>query len=272
MSDERLHHLTKDAGGWVMRVTVDRGPKLTGKPLRIRLGKCTEKQAIRQRDNYLRVLGQVGAVVKMRKMRKPVKKTSTSMKSADISSMPSPALSPRVGSEGVSGPIENIRIYLDIIPSEFGDIVRESFDHVTHGSGAVDDSVGYESLHHAILNAEDVGTRVLGDVVSENLFLVFGQTVKSLRDALMEFPLPQEALEPIHAPIPDGDQEQHYRRKEKHSQNRALILCKLLKSEDLLKLRAAEEDDSCHQSDRYQVTWGELQKLKERLKKIGHIS
>jgi len=70
MSDNRLHHLTKDAGGWVMRVTVYRGPKLTGKALRVRLGRVSEAAAVRQRDCYLRVLREVGAVLLMRQQKR----------------------------------------------------------------------------------------------------------------------------------------------------------------------------------------------------------
>jgi hypothetical protein len=70
MRDERLHHLTQEAGGrWVMRVTIEVNPKMVGKQIKIHLGKCSEEEAIRQRDSYLRVLSRVGVMVTLRKQR-----------------------------------------------------------------------------------------------------------------------------------------------------------------------------------------------------------
>jgi hypothetical protein len=53
-----------------MRITIQRDPKMTGTPLNIYLGKCSEGEAIRQRDNHLRVLSRVGVEVNLRKSRK----------------------------------------------------------------------------------------------------------------------------------------------------------------------------------------------------------
>jgi hypothetical protein len=71
MSDDRLHHLTKDARGrWEMRITVQFDPNLVGEPVRIKLGKCTEAQAIKKRDQHLRTLAKAGVTVKLRKQRR----------------------------------------------------------------------------------------------------------------------------------------------------------------------------------------------------------
>ena len=56
-----------------MRVTVDRGPKLTGKPLRIKFGKCSEAQAIKLRDQHLRAFGKAGVRLRLRKQKRPAK-------------------------------------------------------------------------------------------------------------------------------------------------------------------------------------------------------
>jgi hypothetical protein len=79
---------------------------------------------------------------------------------------------------------------MEIIPSNITNIVRKPFEHVPNGCGSVDDSFGYEFLDDAIFNAECIGSRILCDVEPQNLFLVFGESVQSLRDALKLFPSP----------------------------------------------------------------------------------
>lgn len=170
-----------------------------------------------------------------------------------------------VGPVSVGRSVESLRVYVEVIPHEITDIVREPFPHVAERCGTIDDLIGYESLNDAIFNAEHVGSSILGDVIPQNLLIVFGQTLQSLDDALVEFPLPQKALDPIEPPASDGYEKKNYRGQEKNPENCAVILCKLRKPESLLELRAAKKYEARHQSDCYKVTWSELQALKDGL-------
>ncbi len=70
-TEERLHHLSKDRRGrWEVRIRIQNGLKLVGTPVRIRLGRISEAEAVRQRDIHLRVLGEVGALVMLRKQKR----------------------------------------------------------------------------------------------------------------------------------------------------------------------------------------------------------
>lgn len=69
--DDRLHHLSRDTRGrWEMRVTLNRGKLITGEPFRMKLGKCSEAEAIRRRDRQLRTLDRTGVKVKLRKQKR----------------------------------------------------------------------------------------------------------------------------------------------------------------------------------------------------------
>lgn len=71
--ENMLHHLSKDVRGrWEIRVTIDQGRAFVGKPLRIKIGRCTEEEAIRRRDEHLKILRRAGVIVKLREQtRKP---------------------------------------------------------------------------------------------------------------------------------------------------------------------------------------------------------
>jgi len=176
-----------------------------------------------------------------------------------------------IGVVGSGRTIENLRIYVDIIPHEVSNIMRHSFDDAAVNCRLVDDAVGYETSHDAILNAEQIGASILNDVIPQNLLLVFGQTLQSLDDALVEFPLPPESLDPIKPPTAESYQQKDNRGQKKNPKNCAVILCKLRKPESLLELRAAKKYEARHQSDCYKVTWCELHSLKDALyDSVGH--
>lgn len=176
-----------------------------------------------------------------------------------------------VSSICVGGAVESIRIYVEVIPRDVTNVVREPVDHVANGRRPENDSIGYESIDDAILNAEAVGSSILGDVIPQNLLLVFGQSVQSLRDALKRFPLPPPALNFVPSTTGDCDEQQSDGRKEKNPENKAIILCKLRKSEDLAKIIATKQNQACDEADCYEVPWRELQALKDGLQdSFGH--
>lgn len=72
-SSKRLefHHLTYEPSKnrWVLRLTVDMGPKVVGKRLRINLGRTTSEIAKAQREAVYRAYEVVGLTVRDRVMR-----------------------------------------------------------------------------------------------------------------------------------------------------------------------------------------------------------
>ena len=66
--DDRLHHLSHDRGGWVVRVTgtIMNRKGIATKRLRLRLGHGSEEDAIRLRDVAIRSWQRVGFRISQR--------------------------------------------------------------------------------------------------------------------------------------------------------------------------------------------------------------
>lgn len=173
----------------------------------------------------------------------------------------------------VGAAFEKLRIYMEIIPRNITDVVCKSFEHVPNGCGSVDDSFGYEFLDDAVFNAECIGSRILCDVESQNLFLVFGESVQSLRDALELFPSPPPSLYPVKDVGTYTDSEKSHGSNEYDSEPRAIILCKVKDAKMLEKALGAEKKKGREDAQRYEIAWSELEELKNRLGDLGeHIS
>jgi len=69
---------------------------------------------------------------------------------------------------------------VEIVPSNFTDVVREPIKNVTERSRAINDALSYKLLNDAIVDAESVGARLHRKVISEDLFFTFGQTFQSI--------------------------------------------------------------------------------------------
>jgi hypothetical protein len=76
---------------------------------------------------------------------------------------------------------------VEIIPSEIANVVSKPLQNIPHRSRHINNACGYESLNNAIINAQDIGSRLLGKVKPENLLFVFGESVQSLQSSLCEF-------------------------------------------------------------------------------------
>lgn len=170
------------------------------------------------------------------------------------------------------GAFEQVRIYMEVIPRDLTYVVRESHSDVAKLSGLVDDPRGYESLHHAILDAEVIGTSLMMDVNPQNLLLIFGETVQSLRDALKQLPIPPEAFDSADYETAYGYKQQDNREKEKNPENRAIILCKLSQPKCLAKTVARKKQYPGYKSDRYEIAWSELEGFKQWLEEVEHLN
>ena len=176
-----------------------------------------------------------------------------------------------VGSTDVSDSIEKPLIYVEIFPCKIRNIVSKPFDYAPHFRRAINNSFGYKTFDRAILDVERIGSRIVVDIEPKNLLLVFGQSVEALNNALMSFLLPTETIDTVEEKYAQGHRQEGYRGDEKNPENRAIVLCKLLNPEDLLKLVSSKKNEPSHAPYCYQVTWSEFQELKDRLEVIGHI-
>ena len=167
-----------------------------------------------------------------------------------------------VGPVGVGGAFEKLGIYMKVIPRNISNIVRKSFEHVPNGSGSVNDALGYEFLDDAIFNAERVGSRVLCDVESQNLLLVFIESVESVRDALKLLPPLPPSLYPVKNVYGDTDSKECDRCDERDSKPRTIILCEVENPEALEKALGTEKKKGREDAKCYQIARREFEELK----------
>lgn len=155
-------------------------------------------------------------------------------------------------------------IYVEIIPREIADVIRKSSD-ASYRCGSINDSIGYETLNDAVIVAEKVGSRFMPDVEPENLLFFFGKTVQSLNYAPIEIPLPPPGFDEAERIIGCGNNEHRYSENQGKAKNRAIILCKLKHSNELEKFLAGKEKNCGYHTKCYEITWRELQELKNNL-------
>lgn len=154
-------------------------------------------------------------------------------------------------------------MYVEIIPSEIADVMRESFEHVAERSRLINDTIGYETLHDAIIVAENIGTRLLCYVEPQDLFFVFGQTVQSLGYAPIEFPLAPPRFNEREYVRKSGYGEEGNSNNEGKPKHGAVVLCKLKYADELEKFLSDKEQEGSHNSKSYKIAWCELQELKK---------
>lgn len=172
---------------------------------------------------------------------------------------------PLVGSVGVGSSIEKVLMFVEIIPGVLADVMREPFESIAHRSGQVNDAIGFESLHDAIVDAERICTGVLRDVEPQNLLFIFGQTLQSLCYAAIASPPEPPLLYEGDTVADNGHHKECSGDDKDKPKHRAVVLCKLKHSDELEKFFAGKEQEGGHDSKRYEVAWSELQELKKRL-------
>jgi len=170
-----------------------------------------------------------------------------------------------IGSRKSRRPIKKVLIYVEIIPGEIADVVSKPIKDMSHLGRLANDAIGYELLRDAIANAQVVSSRLLQEIIPENLLFVFGQTVQSLQCALREFAdqysvsyPAQDCYGPIYSEQDaDDNQEQE--------EMRAIILCKLINAKEPESLIRTENKKGSDNSKRYEITWCEFQEIQKRL-------
>ena len=87
----------------------------------------------------------------------------------------------------VSFPIEKPKVYVEIIPSQLINIVSKPFDQVSLVSSPENNTLGYQAINDAVIDAQHIGFALLAEVIPEDLFFFFGETVQALQDAFFSF-------------------------------------------------------------------------------------
>jgi len=172
----------------------------------------------------------------------------------------------------ISAPVEEVLLHVEIIPREVADIMRKPFNNISDGCCPVNDALGYETLYNAIIEAESIGASLLGEVIPENLFFIFGQTIESLGYAPIEFPLSPPFFNERVCTCEERNKGERNGHNKDKSNNRAVVLCKLKHPYLLEELFACKEQKPRHNHESYKISWGELQKLKKRLCDFGEHS
>jgi len=160
-------------------------------------------------------------------------------------------------------------IYVEIIPREVADVMREPFKNITERSGLENNAIGFKSLNDAIFNAEHIGSRILGEVKAENLLFIFGQTMESIGYVPIELSPPPPFFDEADYIGGNRDNKKRHGDNKGKAENRAIILCKLCNADLLKELATWEKEDSRHNAERYEITWREFQELKKRLGDFG---
>lgn len=171
-----------------------------------------------------------------------------------------------VGSVVIGRPVQEFRVFVEVIPSDIADIVCKPLKHVSHTRSAINDSVGYESIDDAIINSERIGLALRGVVKAENLFFVFGESVQFLRDALFRFlesrSIPYNSAD-LYAPVNSKESD---RCEERETNPLAVVLCQVSNAESIGKAVRCEQHQAGKDADSCQISWSELQSVKEVLK------
>ncbi len=179
-----------------------------------------------------------------------------------------PYSSSLVGSVSGGFSFQEPLMFLDILPYEVRDIMNKPFMDTCDGCSTDDDSVGYKSVHDAVIELQYVGSRILCHVESENLLFVFCKTFKAVDDFLSR---------PLHFPslLVVGEEEIFPPNSSRHDEGRggdqkdstkphAIILCKFRKPEDFEEAISCKKDNPGCDCDYCEITWGEFKELERR--------
>lgn len=173
-----------------------------------------------------------------------------------------------VRSANISSAVEQMPVFVEIIPRELVDIVSKPPIHSASISGSINNAGGYKSLNDAIINAQRIGFCLLPNVKPEDLLFIFGETVESLQSALREFCDSYSVSYPsdnCYAPIYT---KQYNRDNEDKPDPLAIVLCKVINADLFQNTFIAKQQKGSDYSKRYEVSWGEFQEFQKSIKKL----
>lgn len=170
-----------------------------------------------------------------------------------------------VSSVRVGIPGQQARVFIEYIPSNVIDVVRKSLDHTAHGRSLVNDALTCQSLDDAIVEAQAVGTRLLGYVEPQNLLFVFSESAQALAYLPLELPIGDHHTNAMQPPLADAGNQQGADRQKADANACAVVFCYVSNANSLKPLSGCEQEAGEHQANCYQVSWCELEHLKNVL-------
>lgn len=166
-------------------------------------------------------------------------------------------------------------VFDELLPRGMGDDEGSHICLLSVLASLPDDSIGYEALHDAVVEAKRLGAGFTPYVAPENLLFVFGHRTKALCDAESLFPVAVPCGDPRGNRPCDRCKRPGYGGEQPDPQSRAMVFCKLRNPESFAQLLAAQ-DEGCEKEHGAKagyslVSWEELDKLKHRLdERIAH--
>lgn len=154
--------------------------------------------------------------------------------------MSSPKIVSFISPVSISCSIEKPMVYVKIIPRQLINIVTKSFEQVPMVSGTINDALGYQSIDDAIISAKSIGLALLSQVIPENLFFFFGESVKTLNYSFFEFNAAYHISynsADFYAPIYGNERYSCY---ESNTNPLVIVLCKLINSKQLSRFIASK--------------------------------
>lgn len=155
-------------------------------------------------------------------------------------------------------------MYVEIIPSEFADVVSRTFKQSSDRCGTIDDSFGYKTINDAIVESESIGFSLLRYVKPENLLFVFSQYVEAFYDFEVKVPPSPPFLYSFGCPNCGCDNKKCRGNEEYETDPRAIIFCKIMDGKVFKNVFWDEKQEGSNDTKRYEVSWSEFQKLKKR--------
>lgn len=164
----------------------------------------------------------------------------------------------------IGNTFQKMTVFVEIIPSEIRDIVSKPINRTAEASGLIDNACGYKSLSDAIVNAQNMGFRLISNVKPENMFFFFGETVESLQSSLRGFcnnhliPYPKDNL---YGPIYN---EQYDGCNKNKPDPLAVVLCKIINANIFQNTVCGKQQKGGNQSKCYEIPWSELQDFQNK--------
>lgn len=133
-------------------------------------------------------------------------------------------------------------VFVEVLPSEVADVVRNPSNEAPGIGRSKDDLRGYESINDAIAELQHIGLRLLEYVKPEYLLFVFSERVQ----AFFDYPF---CLQPGPPSSHDADKPEQDRRQENSADPRAVVFCKLENTDFFEEFLGPEEKGTAEEGD-----------------------
>ena len=173
-----------------------------------------------------------------------------------------------VGPVSIGGPGQQVRIFVECVPSNLIDVVRETVHHIAHISGPKNHSTTSQSLNRSIVDAQMIRARLKMHVVPQNLLFIFGECAQTLVKSALELPIADRYVDRGLNPLCRADDEQGAAQQKPDANAWAVVFCHINDAQPLRDICGGPQDNTQDQRDCYQVTGAELDGLKKLLDEV----